>query len=154
MIFCNLQKHVIEILYKTFGTENTFDSNEAIDALRESSLFIRGQSISNTRGYLTMLRQSGVLLTVGQVKSKGRLSINQLNRAFMEKHIQLSRMLDNTREELGSSQKASSSDVKDVDVQPDVRYFIADVMFKTLDEAIEHCKKHLIKVKHAKVIWE
>ena len=154
MIFCNLQKHVIEILYKTFGTENTFDSNEAIDALRKNSLFIRGQSISNTRGYLTMLRQSGVLMTVGQVKSKGRLSINQLNRAFMEKHIQLSRMLDNTREELESPQKASSSDVKDVGVQPDVRYFIADVMFKTLDEAVEHCKKHLIKVKHAKVIWE
>lgn len=154
MIFCNSQKHVIEILYKEFGTENTFDSNEAIDVLREKSLFIRGQSINNARGYLTVLRQSGVLLTVGQIKSKGRLSINQINRTFMEKHPQLSRMLDDGHGEVKSLQKTTSTDVNSVDIQPDVRYFIEDVMFKTMDEAVEHCKKHLIKVKRAKIVWE
>lgn len=149
MIFCNLQKHVIEILYKEFGTEGTFDSNEAIDVLRKKSLYIRSQSINNARGYLTALRQTGVLMTVGQIKSKGRLSINQLNKSFMEKHIQLSPLLDESHEE-----PKNKDENKIVDTDPDVRYFIESAMFNTLEEAVEHCKKHIIKIKRAKIIWE
>ncbi len=151
MIFCSFQKRIIEILYNKFGTDNTFDSNEAIEALQDESDYIKKQPIANIRYYLTQMRKSGVLIVVGQINQQGRMCINQLNRGFIEKHIQLDYLLKESRDQRKEQQKDLSSIV---DASPDRKFFIGELMFDTLQDAVEHCKKYIIKVKRAKVIWE
>lgn len=151
MIFCSFQKRIIEILYNKFGTDNTFDSNEAIEALQNESDYIRTQPIANIRYYLTQMRKSGVLIVVGQINQQGRMCINQLNRGFIEKHIQLDYLIKETRQPNKEQQRDLSSIV---DVSPDKKFFIGELMFDTLQDAVEHCRKYIIKEKRAKVIWE
>lgn len=151
MIFCSFQKRIIEILYNKFGTDNTFDSNEAIEALQEGSDYIKKQPIANIRYYLTQMRKWGVLIVVGQIKQQGRMLINQLNRGFIEKHIQLDYLLKEPRNQHKEQQKDLSGGVG---VSPDIKFFIGELMFDTLQDAVEHCKKYIIKVKRAKIIWE
>lgn len=151
MVFCSFQKRIIEILYNKFGTDNTFDSNEAIETLQSGSKYLRKQPVANIRYYLTQMRKFGVLIVVGQINQQGRMCINQLNRGFIEKHIQLSYLVKETRESNECQQKDLSSVV---DVSPDKKFFIGELMFDTLQDAIEHCKKYIIKVKRAKVVWE
>ncbi|ELN1043544.1 hypothetical protein RY668_000251 [Shigella flexneri] len=140
-----------EILYKEFGTDTIFDSNEAIKALRSGSDCLSKSPIANIRYYLTTMRKMGLLMAVSQgTKDCASLYLNQLNKMMIESDPQLSRLLDSVDK---TNRNTRTSKPKG-EFLPDAKYFIDELMFDTIEDAVEYCKKNIIKLKRKKIIWE
>lgn len=141
---------LVEILHEKFGTDKEFDSNEAVKALRSNCDYLKKMPIANSRYYLSALRKVGALVTVKHgSKNGGVLYINQLSKPFMENEPRLARLVTGVKDQVKTTK------IQIIQEQnPNVKYFIGEMMFDTMDEAVEYCKKNIIKLKRKKIIWE
>ncbi|ALA06823.1 hypothetical protein FDI02_gp059 [Citrobacter phage Mordin] len=141
---------LVEILHEKFGTDKEFDSNEAVKALRSNCDYLKKMPIANSRYYLSALRKVGVLVTVKHgSKNGGVLYINQLSKPFMENEPRLARLVTSVRDQI------KTIEIPEVQEQnPNVKYFVGEIMFDTINDAVAYCKSHIIKIKRKKIIWE
>ncbi|UTC26059.1 hypothetical protein Henu11_gp30 [Shigella phage Henu11] len=141
---------LVEILHEKFGTDKEFDSNEAVKALRSGCDYLKKMPIANSRYYLSALRKVGVLVTVKHgSKNGGVLYINQLSKPFMENEPRLARLVT------GVQYQIKTTEIPEVQEQnPNVKYFVGEIMFDTINDAVAYCKSHIIKIKRKKIIWE